>query len=78
MRKFFTIAIPTWEINGKGVEYLEYSLNIIAHQTFKDFDIVISDHSINDDIKNLCKEWSSNRYYYRFDYANCNTYCNNI
>lgn len=69
MRKFFTIAIPTWEINGKGVEYLEYSLNIIAHQTFKDFDIVISDHSTNDDIKNLCEEWSSilDIKYYRND-----------
>ena len=59
MRKFFTIAIPTWEINGKGVEYLDYSFNILAYQTFKDFDIVVSDHSINDNIKNLCEEWSS-------------------
>lgn len=59
MKKFFTIAIPTWEINGKGAEYLDYSLNIIAHQTFKDFDVVISDHSLNDDIKNLCEQWSS-------------------
>jgi hypothetical protein len=59
MRKFFTIAIPTWEINGKGVEYLDYSFNIIAHQTFKDFDIVISDHSLNKDIENLCEQWSS-------------------
>jgi hypothetical protein len=59
MRKFFTIVIPTWEINGKGVEYLDYSFNIIAHQTFKDFDIVISDHSLNKDIENLCEQWSS-------------------
>lgn len=59
MKKFFTIAIPTWEINGKGVEYLDYSLNILAHQTFKDFDIVISDHSKNTDIEDLCSQWSS-------------------
>lgn len=58
MRPFFTIAIPTWEINGKGVEYLDYSLNIIAHQSFKDFDVVVSDHSENDDINNLCKSWN--------------------
>lgn len=57
MSKFFSIAIPTWEINGKGVEYLEYSLNIIAQQSFTDFEVVISDHSQNDDIKNLCEQW---------------------
>jgi hypothetical protein len=58
MRKFFSVAIPTWEINGKGVEYLDYSLNIIAQQTFTDFEVVISDHSQNEDIKNLCEQWS--------------------
>lgn len=58
MRKFFSVAIPTWEINGKGVEYLDYSLNILAHQNFKDFDVVISDHSKNDDIKDLCERWN--------------------
>ena len=58
MIPFFSIAIPTWEINGKGVEYLDYSLNIIAQQTFTDFEVVISDHSQNDDIKNLCETWN--------------------
>jgi glycosyltransferase involved in cell wall biosynthesis len=58
MRKFFSIAIPTWEINGKGVEYLDYSLNIIAQQSFTDFEVIVSDHSQNDDIKNLCEQWN--------------------
>lgn len=53
-----SICIPTYEMNGKGVEYLEYSFNILYHQTYKDFEIVISDHSINNDIKDLCKQWS--------------------
>jgi glycosyltransferase involved in cell wall biosynthesis len=57
-RPFFSIAIPTWEINGKGVEYLDYSLNIIAQQTFKDFEVVVSDHSQNDDIEQLCIEYN--------------------
>ena len=59
MKKFFSIAIPTWEINGKGVEYLEHSFNIIAQQSFKDFEVVISDHSQNEDIENLCHKWKS-------------------
>jgi len=59
VRPFFSIAIPTWGIKGKGVEYLEHSFNIIAQQSFTDYEVVISDHSEDDDIENLCKSWSS-------------------
>lgn len=57
-RPFFSIAIPTWEINGLGAEYLDYSFNILVHQTFKDFEVVISDHSLDDSILNVVKNWS--------------------
>jgi glycosyltransferase involved in cell wall biosynthesis len=42
---------------GKGVERLEYNLNKLKEQTFKDFEIVVSDDSENEDIKNLCSKW---------------------
>jgi len=57
--KFFSIAIPTYEMSGKGAEYLEYNLNKIHHQSFRDFEIVISDHSKDDSIKDLCDKWTS-------------------
>ena len=59
IRPFFSIAIPCWDIEGKGVEYLEYSFNILAQQTFTDFNVIISDHSLDDNIKNLCQDWST-------------------
>lgn len=59
IKPFFSIAIPCWDIKGKGVEYLEYSFNILAQQTFTDFNIIISDHSIDDNIKDLCEDWST-------------------
>jgi hypothetical protein len=59
VRPFFSVAIPTWGINGKGVEYLEHSFNILAQQSFTDFEVVISDHSEDNDIENLCNSWSS-------------------
>jgi len=59
VKPFFSIAIPTWSINGKGTEYLEHSFNIIAQQSFTDFEVVVSDHSEDDDIKNLCEAWNS-------------------
>jgi hypothetical protein len=67
-KPFFSIAIPTYEFNGKGVEYLNNSLKYLSTQTFTDFEIVISDHSENNLIENLVKEWSSSlnikHYYY--------------
>jgi GT2 family glycosyltransferase len=45
-------------MNGKGVEYLEYSFNVLYSQTYTEFEIIISDHSISDEIKDLCEQWS--------------------
>ena len=55
-----SVAIPTYEMNGKGVEALEHSFKILQKQTLKDFEVVISDHSRNDAIEELCKYYSDN------------------
>lgn len=52
-----SVAIPTSEMGGKGAGFLRYSLNCLAMQTFKDFEVVISDNSDNDDIQNICTEF---------------------
>lgn len=44
---------------GKGVEFLEFNLECLHKQTFQNFEVVISDHSENDEIKNLCSKFSS-------------------
>ena len=59
MKPFLSIAIPTYGYNGKGGEFLTFSFDKINNQTFKDFEIVISDHSIDDTIKKICDEWSN-------------------
>lgn len=45
-----SICIPTYEYNGRGVLYLKELIDSIRKQTFSDFDIVISDHSVDDNI----------------------------
>lgn len=45
-----SIAIPTWESYGKGAEFLDDLLRTIEIQTFKDFEVVISDHSEDNSI----------------------------
>jgi hypothetical protein len=56
---YISIAIPVWGIKGLGVGYLEYSFNILAQQTFKDFEVIISDHSEDNEIEEFVKVWSS-------------------
>jgi len=45
-----SIAIPTWETYGRGAEFLDDLLRTIEIQTFKDFEVVISDHSEDNEI----------------------------
>lgn len=49
-KPFFSIAIPTYGYNGKGAEFLDFSLDILTKQTFQDFEVIISDHSTDDTI----------------------------
>ncbi|MEW6054239.1 MAG: glycosyltransferase [Nitrospirota bacterium] len=54
-----SIAIPCYEMHGYGVEFLDFSLNKIYEQTYKNIEVVISDHSTDDNIYNLYKKWES-------------------
>jgi glycosyltransferase involved in cell wall biosynthesis len=54
-----SVAIPCYEYKGKGVECLEYSFNKLLSQTFADFQTVISDHSVDNEIQFLCEQWSN-------------------
>jgi len=60
MQSFFnmiSIAIPVYEMKGVGEHYLEINLNQILCQSYKDVEVIISDHSIDDNIKNLCESY---------------------
>lgn len=52
-----SIAIPTYEMNGVGTIFLRKSLQLISNQTFKDIEIVISDHSVGDSIQKVCEDF---------------------
>jgi glycosyltransferase involved in cell wall biosynthesis len=54
-----SICVPTYECAGYGVPYLIKLFESIEIQTFKNFEIVISDQSVSTDIEELCKFWSS-------------------
>ncbi len=51
-----SICIPTYEMNGEGKKLLKRNLDMLKIQSYKDFEVIISDNSENYDIKNLCLE----------------------
>jgi hypothetical protein len=53
-----SICIPTWEQYGKGVGFLKNNFERILTQTYKNFNVIISDHSKNNDIELLCNFYS--------------------
>lgn len=52
-----SICIPTWEQYGKGKFFLKKLFDTIVTQTYKNFNVIISDHSQDFEIKNLCDEY---------------------
>jgi len=63
-----SICIPAYEMGGYGVAYLTNLINSIAMQSFKDYEIVISDHSQNKDIELYCQSLLDLPIrYYRYD-----------
>lgn len=70
-KPFFSIAIPTYGYEGKGVKFLDHNFEILSKQTFKNFEVVVSDHSIDDTIKTVCNKWHGiiNIRYYRNEHG---------
>jgi glycosyltransferase involved in cell wall biosynthesis len=52
-----SIAIPTWESYNNGEQFLDDLLRTIEIQTFRDFEVVISDHSKDDYLLPKIKEF---------------------
>ena len=58
MNEKVSVCIPRYEMKGKGAEYLDHSFNLLYAQSYKNFEVIISDNSKNDNIKKLCEIWS--------------------
>ena len=54
-KETLSICIPTYEMHGRATEMLTRNFDILKKQTFKDFEVIISDNSLDDVVKNLCE-----------------------
>jgi glycosyltransferase involved in cell wall biosynthesis len=57
MTPFFSICIPAYGMSGKGAFYLDQALRSIYAQTFTDYEVIVSDHSTDDALGDVCKTW---------------------
>ena len=48
-----SICVPTWEKHGYGRQYLNELLKSIEKQTYTNYNVIVSDHSLDDSIKSL-------------------------
>lgn len=52
-----SICIPVYEQNGMGRNYLLQLFQSIAIQTYRDFEVIVSDNSRDDVIQNACAQY---------------------
>ena len=62
MTKLVSIAISTYEANGAGPKLLEKNLNEIMKQDYTNIEIIISDHSTDSKIKEICEKYSQAKF----------------
>jgi glycosyltransferase involved in cell wall biosynthesis len=49
-----SVVIPTYKMFGKGIEFLQRNLENLKGQTFKDFEILVTDNSEDNEIEKIC------------------------
>tara|TARA_B000000557_G_scaffold226370_1_gene196755 strand:- start:263 stop:496 length:234 start_codon:yes stop_codon:yes gene_type:complete len=62
----FSIAIPAHDRGKNGPKWMAELLDSLEKQTFRDFEVVVSDQSKNDDIMNVCKDYDFDFQYIRY------------
>lgn len=53
------ICIPTWEQYGLGSKFISHLFETLKSQTYKNFDVIISDHSIDKTIYDVIKMYEN-------------------
>jgi glycosyltransferase involved in cell wall biosynthesis len=53
-----SVCIPCYEMNGLGDKFLSRLLDSLHGQVFKEFEVVISDHSLDNNIENIAKYYN--------------------
>lgn len=55
---YISICIPTYDMGGDGAKYLAHSFDHLLTQSFKDFEVVVSDQSDTEGVAQVCTDYS--------------------
>jgi hypothetical protein len=55
-----SVCIPTSDMSGLGAGFLRNNFDILIRQTFKDFNVIISDNSTTDAIEKFARNIKEN------------------
>jgi glycosyltransferase involved in cell wall biosynthesis len=78
-RPFISVAIPAYDMDGFGWEFLDHSLAIVSSQSYSEVEVVVSDHSFGSDVRQTVVKWKRdglNIRYYRNIYCRGNSSSN--
>ncbi len=56
--KRISVAIPAYEMHGKGPGFLADTFERLLRQTFRDFEVVVSDNAADESIKEVCGRYA--------------------
>lgn len=62
MTELVSIAISTYEANGKGPDFLRKNLDEIMKQDYENIEIVISDHASDGSIQSVTTEYQNDKF----------------
>lgn len=54
-----SICIPTYEMGGSGTTFLKQSFDRLKQQSYSNFEVVVSDQSVNSAIADLCQDYKT-------------------
>ncbi|MEX0285122.1 MAG: glycosyltransferase family 2 protein [Paracoccaceae bacterium] len=49
-----SLCIPCYAMGGQGAAFLKHSLDIVAQQTLRDFEVIVADQSDDDAVAQVC------------------------
>ena len=53
-----SICIPSFELGGRGVRMLTKLFESVEMQSYTDYEVVVSDHTVDSEIQDLCRDWT--------------------
>lgn len=52
-----SICIPAYSMSGRGAEFLDFNLDLILDQTYKNYEVIVSDHSEDNLVHDICQKY---------------------